>query len=67
MISGQEHINWLLTCPCGDSNFKCHLKQALTKNIEDIIKTLPEKGNKSKISALKRELKKRERESEVSE
>ena len=55
----EEHKNWILSCPCNDCNFKNHLKQAHTEDIEELINTLPEKGNKSKISALKRELKSR--------
>ena len=59
MIEIQEHISWLLSCPCSDCNFKSHLKQAYAKDIAKLIDSLPEKGNKSKIVALKRELKNR--------
>ena len=59
MNERQKHISWLLSCPCNDSNFKSHLKQAYAKDIAVTIEALPEKGNKSKITSLKRELKHR--------
>jgi hypothetical protein len=59
MNERQDHISWLLSCPCNDCNFKSHLKQAYAKDIAYTIEVLPEKGNKSKITALKRELKHR--------
>lgn len=55
------HYSWLKTCPCGDGNFKIHLREASTEEIERVIEDLPEKGNKSKITVLKAELRRRER------
>ena len=51
--------SWLECCPCGDGNFKTHLKTASVNDIAILIDDLPEKGNKSKISVLKRELRTR--------
>ena len=56
-MTREEHKCWILSCPCNDCNFKNHLKQAHTDDIKELINTLPEKGNKSKIAALIRELK----------
>ena len=60
MNERQDHISWLLSCPCNDANFKSHLKQAYAKDIAETIEVLPEKGNKSKIASLIRELKHRQ-------
>lgn len=54
------HISWLKSCPANDGNFKAHLKQAYAGEIASLIKELPTKGNKSKIAALKSELRKRQ-------
>lgn len=61
MISADHgtHKSWLLTCPCGDGNFKIHLKQASESDIEEVLGELNEKGNKSKIAVLTAELKRR--------
>lgn len=60
MTYEQEHISWLKCCPASDANFTSHLKQTLARNIANLIDELPEKGNKAKINALKKELKKRQ-------
>ena len=60
MNERQEHISWILSCPCNDANIKSHLKQAYAKDIAETIEVLPEKGNKSKIASLIRELKHRQ-------
>ena len=59
MTQRETHKSWLLSCPCGDGNFKAHLKEASVAVIEEVISELPEKGNKSKIAVLKAELRKR--------
>ena len=59
-MTEQEHISWLKSCPASDANFTSHLKQALARNIANLIDELPEKGNKTKISTLKAELRKRQ-------
>lgn len=53
------HKSWLASCPSGDSNFKTHLGQASKTEISELIAELPEKGNVTKIKALKAELKRR--------
>lgn len=53
------HVSWLMSCPCSDANFKVHLAQASFEEIEQALRELPEKGNKSKIATLTRELKRR--------
>ena len=52
-------MRWLLSCPCGDGNFKAHLKEATKDEILSALVILPEKGNKTKIKVLQTELKKR--------
>lgn len=59
-----ENIRWLTSVPATDGNFKCHLKTATTEEIKEtlsILKANGEKGCVSKISALSRELRKREK------
>lgn len=53
------HKSWLASCPSGDTNFKNHLGQASKEEIEELIVEMPEKGNVTKIKALKAELKRR--------
>ncbi len=55
------HKSWLLSCPCGDGNFKVHLREATVTDIEELLTELPEKGNKSKIAVLKAELRRRQK------
>ena len=57
-----SHLNWLLTCPCTDGNFKPHLLAASEEEIKEALKTLPEEGNKTKKKVLEKELKRREKE-----
>lgn len=64
MIEQGAHKSWLLACPCGDGNFKIHLKAATDGDIQEVISLLPEKGNKSKIAALIAELKRRRKKNE---
>lgn len=59
MIARGTHKSWLASCPANDGNFKSRLKQATKNEIEELISELPEKGNKSKIAALKSELRRR--------
>lgn len=59
-----ENIQWLTTVPATDGNFKSHLKSATTEEIKEalsILKASGEKGCVFKISALSRELRKREK------
>lgn len=58
------NIQWLTSVPTTDENFKSHLKAATTEEIKEallILKANGEKGCVSKISALSRELRKREK------
>lgn len=62
MAAETSHKSWLLTCPCGDCNFKIHLKEASTEDIESVIEELQGKqGVKSKIATLQAELRRRKR------
>lgn len=56
-----SHASWLLTCPCGDGNFKVHLAAASEEEIREVLNSLPLEGNKTKIKVLEKELKKREK------
>lgn len=64
MIEKNTNASWLLTCPCGDGNFKVHLKLASKEEIEEVLKNLEEKGNKSKIKVLTAELNRRKKNDE---
>lgn len=60
----KENISWLTAVPATDENFKSHLEAATTEEIKEalsILKANGEKGCVSKISALSRELMKREK------
>lgn len=57
-----ENINWLTTVPATDVNFKTHLKMATDEEIEWSISLMSgKKGNATRIKALRRELRERER------
>ena len=59
MFEKNSHASWLYSCPCSDGNFKNHLENATNEEIRKVIAELSEKGNKSKILTLQRELKRR--------
>ena len=59
MVDRNTNASWLLTCPCGDCNFKGHLKQATAEEIKSVLAQLPEKGNVTKRKVLTAELRKR--------
>lgn len=64
----ESNIKWLTSVPATDGNFKSHLKAATTEEIEEalsILKANGEKGCISKISALSRELRKRNKDSSL--
>ena len=59
-----DNINWLTTVPATDMNFKLHLGYATVEEIKQSISILTgkgEKGNVSRIKALERELRKRDK------
>lgn len=59
-----DNIKWLTTVPATDLNFKNHLKAATTGEVKEALSMLKANGEKgciSKISALSRELRKREK------
>lgn len=63
-----DNISWLTSVPSADLNFKNHLKAATTEEIKEALSILKAKGEKgcvSKISALSRELRKRNRDSSL--
>ena len=62
MADRQTHKSWLLTCPCGDGNFKIHLNESSTEDIESVIEELQGKqGTKSKVAMLQAELRRRKK------
>lgn len=61
-----SNISWLTTVPATDMNFKNHLQYATVEEIKEALSIMAgkgEKGNASRIEALSRELRKREKES----
>ena len=52
---------WLYGTPPSDINFKGALRQATVEEMREVLAALPEAGNKTKISAIQREIRKRER------
>lgn len=63
-----DNIKWLTSVPTTDLNFKNHLKTATTEEIKEALSIITAKGEKgciSKISALSRELRKRNKDSEL--
>ena len=57
--SQATHKSWLATCPTSDGNFKIHLKKASVQDLQEVIGSLPEYGNKTKLKVLQAELRKR--------
>lgn len=60
-----ENIKWLTSIPASDGNFKCHLKSATLEELKEsasIMTGKGEKGNASRINAISREIRRRERE-----
>lgn len=63
-IEMSDNIGWLTTVPATDMNFKLHLGYATVEEIKESISILTgkgEKGNVSRINALERELRKRDK------
>ena len=61
-----SNISWLTTVPASDLNFKNHMQRATVEEIKEALSIMTgngEKGNASRIAALSRELRKREKES----
>lgn len=54
-----NNINWLLSCPCNDGNFKNHLKSASIDELKIALSKLPEYHNKTKIKIIRAELNRR--------
>lgn len=50
---------WIKDCPKSDTNFRPHLQAATVVELYELISELPEQGNKTKIKAIKAELKRR--------
>lgn len=58
----RTHVNWLISCPASDGNFRLHLRQASEEEIGCAIDLLIGKdGTKSKVKALEGELSRREK------
>ncbi len=58
----ENNINWLLSCPCNDCNFKNHLKYASIDELKATLSQLPEYHNKTKIKVIKSEIRRRTKE-----
>ncbi len=59
---GYNAYGWLTTCPAGDCNYKSALENATIDELKRAIDFLRDKpGNKSRISACERELRRRAR------
>lgn len=57
-----DNIGWLTTVPVSDGNFKLHLGYATIDEIKQAIEICTEQEkSKSKIAALERELRRREK------
>lgn len=59
-----DNIKWLTSVPATDGNFKHHLKAATAEEIKDALSAMTvngEKGNASRIAALSRDLRKRDK------
>lgn len=59
-----DNIKWLTTVPVTDCNFKNRLQSATIEEIKEALSIMTgtgAKGNASRISALSRELRKREK------
>lgn len=60
-----RNVNWLTIVPASDLNFKKHLKDATVDEITEALSIIADegrKGNVTRIAALERELRKREKE-----
>ena len=59
-----SNISWLMTVPATDMNFKNHRQYATAEEIKEALSIMTgkgEKGNASRIAALSRELRKRDK------
>ena len=57
-----SNISWLMTVPATDMNFKNHLQYATVEEIKEALSIMNGKeGNASRIAALSRELRKRDK------
>ena len=52
---------WLYGTPSSDGNFKGALQRATAEELQEVLAALPEAGNKTKIAAIQREIRERER------
>ena len=61
MFEPNSNQSWLYGTPSSDGNFKMALRRATVEELQEVIAALPEVGNKTKIAAIQREIRKRER------
>ena len=59
MFEKSSNQSWLYSVPAGDINFKAALRRAKVKELREVLAALPEAGNKTKIAAIQREIKKK--------
>lgn len=60
MFEKSSNQSWLYGTPPSDGNFKGALQRATVEELQEVLAALPEAGNKKKIAAIQREIKKRE-------
>ena len=61
MFEHNDNQSWLYSVPAGDINFKGALQRATLEELQEVLAALPEVGNKTKIAAIQREIRNRER------
>ena len=61
MFERNSNQSWLYGTPSSDGNFKMALRRATAEELQEVLAALPEAGNKTKISAIQREIRRRER------
>ena len=59
MFGPNSNQSWLYGTPSSDGNFKMALRRATVKELQEVLAALPEAGNKMKIAAIRREIKKK--------
>lgn len=59
MFEHNDNQSWLYSVPAGDINFKGALQRATVEELQEVLAALPEAGNKTKIAAIQREIRKK--------
>ena len=61
MFEHNTNQAWLYGTPSSDENFKNALRRATVEELQEVLSALPEAGNKTKIAAIQREIRKKTR------